>query len=95
MAPSSSSSEVLLDRFTVRPGHLDRWEALRAADEAVLAAHGLRVLRTFVETDAEPKVTAMKLAAVAAYNERIKDLVLLAYAPRQLEDLGLTRYLVA
>lgn len=59
MAPRSSSSEVLLDRFTVRPGHLDRWEALRAADEAVLAAQGLRVLRTFVETDAEPKVTRL------------------------------------
>lgn len=47
----------------------------------------------WIRPDAGPKITAMKVAAVAAYNERIKDLVLLAYAPRQLENLGLTQYL--
>ncbi|MEZ0312371.1 MAG: YkgJ family cysteine cluster protein [Myxococcota bacterium] len=47
----------------------------------------------WIRPDAGAKVTAMKVAAVAAYNERIKDLVLLAYAPERLDDLGLTRYL--
>jgi hypothetical protein len=35
----------------------------------------------------------MAVAAVAAYNERVKDLVLLAYAPTRLSDLGLAAYL--
>lgn len=63
--------------------------------EAHEITYSQRCRSFWIRSDAEPKVTAMKLAAVAAYNERIKDLVLLAYAPRQLEDLGLTRYLVA
>ena len=48
----------------------------------------------WIRPDAGAKVTAMKVAAVAAYNERIKDLVLLAYAPERLAELGLTRHLV-
>ncbi len=39
------------------------------------------------------RVEAMKLAAVAAYNERVKDLVLLAYARERLAALGLLRFL--
>ena len=48
----------------------------------------------WIRPDAGAKIEAMKVAAVAAYNERIKDLVLLAYAPAQLADLGLTAHLV-
>jgi len=39
------------------------------------------------------RVEVMKRAAVAAYNERVKDLVLLEYARPALEALGLTRFL--
>ncbi len=42
---------------------------------------------------ADEPIMAMKLAAVAAYNERIKDAVLLAYAKRELEELGLLCFL--
>lgn len=42
---------------------------------------------------ADARVTAMKAAAVAAYDERVKDLVLLAYARFELDALGLTRHL--
>jgi Fe-S-cluster containining protein len=37
----------------------------------------------------------IQLAAVASYNERIKDAVLLAYAPQRLQAMGLTTYLTA
>jgi Fe-S-cluster containining protein len=47
----------------------------------------------WIRPDAEPKVTAMKVAAVAAYNERIKDAVLLAYSQEKLAALGLLQYL--
>ena len=46
----------------------------------------------WVRSDARERVTAMSVAVVASYNERIKDLVLLAYAPTELERLGLLRY---
>lgn len=42
---------------------------------------------------ADARVTDMKVAAVAAYDERVKDLVLLAYAREELDCLGLGRYL--
>ncbi len=45
------------------------------------------------DREADGRVHAMGLAAVAAYNERIKDLVLLAYAHPALERLGLLRFL--
>ena len=35
----------------------------------------------------------MTVAVAASYNERIKDLVLLEYAPARLEALGLMAYL--
>lgn len=41
----------------------------------------------------EKQVDVMRVAAVAAYNERIKDAILLAYAPKRLEKLGLMSYL--
>lgn len=47
----------------------------------------------WVHPAAEGRATAMALAAVASYNERIKDLVLLEYAPKRLEELGLLRFL--
>lgn len=42
---------------------------------------------------AAAKVTAMAVAAASAYNQRISDLVLLAYAPTALGELGLLEYL--
>lgn len=63
--------------------------------EAYEITYSQRCRSFWIRDDAGPKVTAMKVAAVAAYNERIKDLVLLAYAPKQLEELGLTQYLVS
>ena len=47
----------------------------------------------WVHPKATERATAMALAAVASYNERIKDLVLLAYAPERLAALGLSNYL--
>ncbi|MBC7794298.1 MAG: YkgJ family cysteine cluster protein [Clostridia bacterium] len=47
----------------------------------------------WIRPDCGDKIDAMKVAAVATYNERIKDLVLLAYAPRQLSELGLMRFI--
>lgn len=47
----------------------------------------------WIRPDAGEKIEAMKVAAVAAYNERVKDLVLLAYAPEKLAELGLTRFI--
>ncbi len=40
-----------------------------------------------------PRVQKMAVAAVAAYNERIKDAVLLAYVPERLRGLGLLDFL--
>ena len=39
-----------------------------------------------------PQVTAMAVAAVAAYNARIQDAILLAYAPERLRALGLMAF---
>jgi Fe-S-cluster containining protein len=47
----------------------------------------------WIRPDVGEKIDAMKVAAVAAYNERIKDLVLLAYAPERLAELGLARFI--
>lgn len=47
----------------------------------------------WVRPDAGLPVGEMACAAVTAYNERIKDLVLLEYAPERLAALGLTAYL--
>ncbi len=45
------------------------------------------------DDQAAAQVTQMTVAAAHTYNERIRDLVLLAYAPDALERLGLMRYL--
>lgn len=47
----------------------------------------------WIRPDVGNKVTEMAIAAVASYNERIKDMILLEYAPRQLADMGLVQYL--
>ena len=47
----------------------------------------------WIRPDTRDSVHAMALSAVANYNERIKDLVLLEYAPERLESLGLMKYL--
>ena len=62
--------------------------------EAGEIAYSQRCRSFWIRPDADAKIEGMKVAAVAAYNERIKDLVLLAYAPAQLADLGLTAYLI-
>ncbi len=47
----------------------------------------------WIRPDARAAAQAMVVAAVAAYNERVKDYVLLAYARERLAGLGLTTYL--
>ena len=47
----------------------------------------------WIRRDSRSKVEGMALAAVASYNEKIKDLVLLEYAPDKLEQLGLMKFL--
>ena len=47
----------------------------------------------WVRPDAKDQVHAMRKAAVAAYNSRIKDQLILAFAEKELEELGLTRFL--
>jgi Fe-S-cluster containining protein len=47
----------------------------------------------WIRPDAAGRQTEMAAAAVAAYNERIKDAVLLAYAPERVRQLGLTAFL--
>jgi Fe-S-cluster containining protein len=46
----------------------------------------------FIHPSAAKKAERIQLAAVASYNERIKDAVLLAYAPERLTALGLMGY---
>lgn len=48
-----------LERFTVKPGHLDAWLTLWPDAVAARRACGFTLHRAFVETDAEPKVTAL------------------------------------
>lgn len=47
----------------------------------------------WVRPDAQNEVHAMREAAVAAYNSRIKDQLMLAFAQERLRDLGLVRFL--
>lgn len=65
--------------------------ALDAVDERIF--YSRRCDAFWIRPDAEQPVREMTAAAVAAYNERIKDLILLEYAPEALEALGLLRWL--
>ena len=47
----------------------------------------------WIRSDVKENIQAMRLAAVSCYNERIKDAVLLEYAPKRLAQLGLLSYL--
>lgn len=47
----------------------------------------------WIHPSGKERVTAMAAAAVASYNERIKDAVLLAYAREHVAELGLLNYL--
>lgn len=51
------ATSTFLDRFTVRPRHLEQWEPVFEAQRALYARHGFESVRVFIETDAEPKVT--------------------------------------
>ena len=48
----------------------------------------------WIRPDGKQRAESMAVAAVAAYNERVKDQVLLAYAQERLEALGLMRFLL-
>jgi Fe-S-cluster containining protein len=65
--------------------------ALRA--EARQVFYSQRCDAFWIRPDTGEAVRQMAVAAVTAYNERIKDLVLLAYAPRRLTALGLMEWL--
>jgi Fe-S-cluster containining protein len=47
----------------------------------------------YIHPQRRSAVSTMQRAAVAAYNERIKDMILLAYAPKRLFNLGIMPYL--
>ena len=47
----------------------------------------------WIRQDRQHRVERMTVASVAAYNARIKDWVLLTYAPQRIAALGLTRFL--
>lgn len=47
----------------------------------------------FIHPDQQKKAERIQLAAIAGYNERIKDAVLLAYAPKRLSALGIMGFL--
>ena len=47
----------------------------------------------WVRPDAKDQVHAMRKAAVASYNDRIKDQLILTFAEKELQELGLTRFL--
>jgi Fe-S-cluster containining protein len=61
--------------------------------DASLVFYSSRCRSFWIRDGEQGRVEQMKAAAAAGYNERIKDLVLLAYAPERLERLGLTRFL--
>jgi len=47
----------------------------------------------WIHPKAKQHASAMSIAAVSAYNERIKDMILLSYCQQPLQSLGLTQYL--
>lgn len=65
--------------------------ALHADQEQVF--YSRRCDSFWIRPGAPEPAHAMAVAAVAAYNERVKDFVLLAFAPQRLADLGLSTYL--
>ncbi|MEO1170625.1 MAG: YkgJ family cysteine cluster protein [Myxococcota bacterium] len=48
----------------------------------------------WIRPDGEERAEQMAAGAVAAYNERVKDRILLAYAPKRLAELGLLKFLL-
>lgn len=65
--------------------------ALRAQHLEVFYAR--RCDAFIIHPQGDPRVETMVTAAVAAYNEQIRDQILLAYAPDRLENLGLLAWL--
>jgi len=61
--------------------------------EASYVFYSRRCDSFWIRSDVKDKIQPMRLAAVACYNERIKDAVLLEYAPKKLAELGLLSYL--
>lgn len=48
---------TFLQRFTVRPGHVEDWLPALEREMALRERHGFTSHRVFIETDAEPKVS--------------------------------------
>lgn len=65
--------------------------ALHADDDTVF--YSARCDSFWVRRDGTERVASMAVDAVVSYNERIKDLVLLAYAPERLAELGLLQHI--
>lgn len=56
--PSSTDpASTYLQRFAVKPHHVDDWLPLFAQQRELHARHGIETLRAFLETDAEPKLS--------------------------------------
>lgn len=61
--------------------------------EAQQVVYAQRCQSFYIHPRQSSHVTTMQIAAVEAYNERIKDAVLLAYAPKRLSELGIMSYM--
>jgi Fe-S-cluster containining protein len=61
--------------------------------EAQQLVYAPRCASFYIHPRQKSQVSQMQVAAVAAYNERIKDAVLLAYAPKRLSEIGIMPYL--
>lgn len=48
---------LLLQRYTIRPRHLDQWRETWPEEVALRREHGFTAHRAFLETHAEPKLT--------------------------------------
>ena len=62
--------------------------------EARELSYSPRCRSFWIRPDAKHAVSRMRVSTVAAYNERIKDRILLAYAPARLAQLGVMKFLL-
>jgi hypothetical protein len=91
-ACAALSSEGQCSLFPYWPLSCERFPyAYRPEDHTVF--YSPRCDSFWVRPSESSRVQRMAVAAVASYNERIKDAVLLAYKPNVLKDLGLLDFL--
>lgn len=67
--------------------------ALSVQNRAIFYAKGCRSTKVLPYKLASPKTKALVYAALEGYNERIRDIILLHVAKKELENMGLLKYL--